>query len=228
MEKLIHKLLSLRIVRSFRVRTTPRWIILLLDMLIVTVCYIATVVADMYSVHTFVTPITVFVNWLIFFSVYAVIAYISKSYVYVIRLSVIEDLYRVFMLVMVATIILVFFNVMKLLITGEPFMKFWNILIIAAFSFSLMMIERLCIKYLYMRMNSATEGRKRVMVLGTTFNSLFLANALKGEIGGKYLPVGLLSIKSNQDVTEMNGFKVYRFDPSTITGQCPGYISSIR
>ena len=217
MEKLIHKLLSLRIVRSFRVRTTPRWIILLLDMLIVTVCYIATVVADMYSVHTFVTPITVFVNWLIFFSVYAVIAYISKSYVYVIRLSVIEDLYRVFMLVMVATIILVFLNVMKLLITGEPFMKFWNILIIAAFSFSLMMIERLCIKYLYMRMNSATEGRKRVMVLGTTFNSLFLANALKGEIGGKYLPVGLLSIKSNQDVTEMNGFKVYRFDPSTIT-----------
>ena len=217
MEKLIHKLLSLRIVRSFRVRTTPRWIILLLDMLIVTVCYIATVVADMYSVHTFVTPITVFVNWLIFFSVYTVIAYISKSYVYVIRLSVIEDLYRVFMSVMVATIILVFLNVMKLLITGEPFMKFWNILIIAAFSFSLMMIERLCIKYLYMRMNSATEGRKRVMVLGTTFNSLFLANALKGEIGGKYLPVGLLSIKSNQDVTEMNGFKVYRFDPSTIT-----------
>ncbi len=217
MEKLIHKLLSLRIVRSFRVRTTPRWIILLLDMLIVTVCYIATVVADMYSVHTFVTPITVFVNWLIFFLVYAVIAYVSKSYVYVIRLSVIEDLYRVFMSVMVATIILVFFNVMKLLITGEPFMKFWNILIIAAFSFSLMMIERLCIKYLYMRMNSATEGRKRVMVLGTTFNSLFLANALKGEIGGKYLPVGLLSIKSNQDVTEMNGFKVYRFDPSTIT-----------
>ena len=171
----------------------------------------------MYSVHTFVTPITVFVNWLIFFSVYTVIAYISKSYVYVIRLSVIEDLYRVFMSVMVATIILVFLNVMKLLITGEPFMKFWNILIIAAFSFSLMMIERLCIKYLYMRMNSATEGRKRVMVLGTTFNSLFLANALKGEIGGKYLPVGLLSIKSNQDVTEMNGFKVYRFDPSTIT-----------
>ena len=216
MEKLIHKLLSLRIVRSFRVRTTPRWIILLLDMLIVTVCYIATVVADMYSVHTFVTPITVFLNWLIFFSVYAIIAYISKSYVYVIRLSVIEDLYRVFMLVMVATIILVFLNVMKLFITGEPFMKFWNILIIAAFSFSLMMIERLCIKYLYMRMNSATSGRKRVMVLGTTFNSLFLANALKGEIGGKYLPVGLLSIKANQDVTEMNGFKVYRFDPSTI------------
>ena len=206
MEILINKLLNLKIVRSFRVRTTPRWIILLLDMLIVTVCYIATVVADMYSVHSFVSPTTVFVNWLIFFVVYAAVIYVSKSYTFVIRLSVIEDLYRLFMAVFAATVILVLLNAMKLLITGDPFMKFWNILIVAAFSFSLMMIERLCIKFLYMRMNSATEGRKRVMVLGTTFNSLFLANALKGEIGGKYLPVGLLSIKTNQELTELNGF----------------------
>ena len=216
MEILINKLLNLKIVRSFRVRTTPRWIILLLDMLIVTVCYIATVVADMYSVHSFVSPTTVFVNWLIFFVVYAAVIYVSKSYTFVIRLSVIEDLYRLFMAVFAATVILVLLNAMKLLITGDPFMKFWNILIVAAFSFSLMMIERLCIKFLYMRMNSATEGRKRVLVLGTTFNSLFLANALKGEIGGKYLPVGLLSIKTNQELTELNGFKVYRFDPNTI------------
>ena len=217
MEKLIDKLLDLRIFRAFRVKTTPRWIILLLDMLIVTVCYIATVVADMYSLHAFVTPITVFVNWLVFFVVYFLVTYISKSYTCVIRLSVIEDLYRVFMAVMAATIILVFLNALKLWFTDEPFMKFWNILIIAAFSFSLMMIERLCIKYLYMRMNSATAGRKRVLVLGTTFNSLFLANALKGEIGGKYLPVGLLSIKSGPETQELNGFKVYRFDPSTMS-----------
>ena len=217
MEKLIDKLLDLRIFRAFRVKTTPRWIILLLDMLIVTVCYIATVVADMYSLHAFVTPITVFVNWLVFFVVYFLVTYISKSYTCVIRLSVIEDLYRVFMAVMAATIILVFLNALKLWFTDEPFMKFWNILIIAAFSFSLMMIERLCIKYLYMRMNSATAGRKRVLVLGTTFNSLFLANALKGEIGGKYLPVGLLSIKSGPETQELNGFKVYRFDPSMMS-----------
>jgi hypothetical protein len=89
MEKLIDKLLDLRIFRAFRVKTTPRWIILLLDMLIVTVCYIATVVADMYSLHAFVTPITVFVNWLVFFVVYFLVTYISKSYTCVIRLSVI-------------------------------------------------------------------------------------------------------------------------------------------
>ena len=189
----------------------------MLDMLIVMASYIATVVADMYSLHSLTSSSTILTNGFIVFAVYFAVTYISKSYTCVIRLSVIEDLYRIFMAIVVATLILFGFNVLKMAITGTPFLKFWDILIIGALSFSVMMIERLCIKYLYMRMNSATEGRKRVLVLGTSFASVFLANALKGEIGGKYLPVGLLSIKSGQENSEINGFKVYRFDPTTIS-----------
>ena len=216
MERLLYKLLDLRIFRSFKVKTTPRWIILLLDMLIVLVSFVATVVAHMYSAGVLTSSTTILQSSLIVLAVYFAVTYLSKSYTCVIRLSVIEDLYRIFMAIFLSTLVLFVINVCKTLFTGAPFMKYWDIVVIGALSFSMMMIERLCIKYLYMRMNSATSGRKRVMVLGTTFNSLFLANALKGEIGGKYLPVGLLSIKANQDVTEMNGFKVYRFDPSTI------------
>jgi FlaA1/EpsC-like NDP-sugar epimerase len=189
----------------------------MLDMLIVMVSYIATVVADMYSLHSLTSSSTILINGFIVFAVYFAVTYISKSYTCVIRLSVIEDLYRIFMAIVVSTILLIGINVVKMGITGVPFLKFWDILIIGALSFSMMMIERLCIKYLYMRMNSATEGRKRVLVLGTSFASVFLANALKGEIGGKYLPVGLLSIKSGQESSEINGFKVYRFDPTTIS-----------
>ena len=213
MERLIDKLLDLRLFRSFKVRTTPRWIILLLDMLIVLFCYVATVVADIYSMHSVIAPSTIILNAFLVLAVYFLVTYISKSYTCVIRLSVIEDLYRIFMAIVVSTLLLAGINILKLAITGVPFMKFWNILIIGALSFSIMMIERLCIKYLYMRMNSDTKGRKRVLVLGTTFSSVLLANALKGEIGGKFLPVGLLSIKSGPDNSEINGFKVYRFDP---------------
>ncbi|MBQ9821835.1 MAG: polysaccharide biosynthesis protein [Muribaculaceae bacterium] len=213
MERLIDKLLDLRLFRSFKVRTTPRWIILLLDMLIVLFCFVATVVADMYSMHTVTAPATIIINAFIVLAVYFLVTYISKSYTCVIRLSVIEDLYRIFMAIAVSTLLLIGINILKLAFTGVPFMKFWNILIIGALSFSLMMIERLCIKYLYMRMNSDTKDRKRVLVLGTSFSSVLLANALKGEIGGKFLPVGLLSIKSGPDNSEINGFKVYRFDP---------------
>ena len=213
MELFLNKLLDLRIFRAFKVRTTPRWIILLLDLLIVLACYIATVIADMYSLHTVLPSQTILLNASIVVIVYFAITYLSKSYTCVIRLSVIEDLYRIFMVIAISTLVLFGLNVVKLVVTGSPFMKFWDILIIGALSFSIMMIERLCIKYLYMRMNSATEGRKRVLVLGTSFSSVLLANALKGEVGGKYLPVGLLSIKSGQENSEINGFKVYRFDP---------------
>ena len=217
MERLVKKLFDLRLFRSFKVKTTPRWIVLLLDMLIVMVCYTATVVADMYSLHRVVPSQTYLVNGFLVLAVYFIVTYVSKSYTCVIRLSVIEDLYRIFMAIVCSTLLLFGMNVVKMAVTGTPFLKYWDIIVIAALSFSIMMIERLCIKYLYMRMNSATEGRKRVLVLGTSFSSVFLANALKGEIGGKYLPVGLLSIKGGQDNPEINGFKVYRFDPNTMT-----------
>ena len=211
--KFIDKILDLKMFRSFKVRTTPRWIILLLDMLIVMACYACTVLADNYAqVHPTGSMHVIFVGALVLL-VYFVVTFVSKTYTCVIRLSVIEDLYRIFMAVVVATFLLIAANAVYQAVTGVSFVKYWNLLVIGALSFSIMMIERLCIKYLYMRMNSAVEGRKRVLVLGTSFNSVFLANALKGEIGGKYLPVGLLSIRAGQENTEINGFKVYRFDP---------------
>ena len=186
-------------------------------MLIVLVSYVSTVVADIYSLHQVPTPMSILLNGFIILAVYFIISYLSRSYTCVIRLSVIEDLYRIFMLIVFSTIVLVGINAVHLALWGTMLMKFWNILVIGALSFSMMMIERLCIKYLYMRMTSSTEGRKRVLVLGTSFASVFLANALKGEVGGKYLPVGLLSLKSGEESSELNGFKVYKFDPTTMT-----------
>ena len=188
---------------------------MLLDMIIVLISYAATVIADTYSLHVVTGPLNVLFVAAIVLGVYFIVSYISKSYTCVIRLSVIEDLYRIFIAVVIASIILCVINAFWLVIAHTELIKFWNIVVIGALSFSMMMIERLCIKYLYMRMNNATEGRKRVLVLGTTFNSVFLANALKGEIGGKYLPVGLLSIKSNNSNSEINGLKIYQFDPKT-------------
>jgi len=215
-ERLINRLLDLRIVRSFKINTTPRWIILLIDMVIVTVSYAATVLADVYAFGTPGPALTILTNWVIVMVVYFLISYLTKSYAFVIRLSVIEDLYRIFLVVGVSTALLLCANALKLVMTGSPFMRFWNILIIGALSFTMMMIERLCIKYLYMRMSAGNDGRRRVLVLGTSLNSLILANALKNEIGGKYNPVGLLSIKSGKEKEEINGFRVYRFDPSTV------------
>ena len=96
MERLINKLLELRLLRSFKVKTTPRWIILLLDMLIVLISYASTVVADIYSTGTPGQSGTTLLVGLLVLLYYFIVTYISKSYTCVIRLSVIEDLYRIF------------------------------------------------------------------------------------------------------------------------------------
>ena len=106
--------MDLRLIRSFKVRTTPRWIILLLDMLIVLVSFVSTVVADIYSMHLVVAPSTILTNAAVVLAIYFLVTYISKSYTCVIRLSVIEDLYRIFMAIVVSTILLVILNIVKL------------------------------------------------------------------------------------------------------------------
>lgn len=78
MERLISKLMDLRLIRSFKVRTTPRWIILLLDMLIVMVSYVATVIAGMYSAQSLTASTTILTNAFIVFAVYFAIIYISR------------------------------------------------------------------------------------------------------------------------------------------------------
>ena len=79
MEQLLNKLMDLRILRSFKVKTTPRWIILLLDMLIVLTSYVATVIADMYSLHIVTTALNTLFAGAIVVGVYFIVSYISKK-----------------------------------------------------------------------------------------------------------------------------------------------------
>ncbi|MBO4870576.1 MAG: polysaccharide biosynthesis protein [Muribaculaceae bacterium] len=215
LDSFFNRLFDLRIVRLFKINTTPRWIIFLIDMLIVAASYILVVLADMYAHSSLLTPLSLLGNFAIVMAVYFIVTYLSKIYTCVIRLSVIEDLYRTFLVVIVSTVILLLING----ITGffnSPIMRMWNIMIIGALTFSIMTIERLMIKYTYMRLTNIASSRRRVLVLGTTLESLILANALKNEIDGRYNPVGLLSIKTGKENENINGFPVYRFNPETV------------
>ncbi len=216
-DNILNWLFGLKVVRAFKVKTTPRWIILLIDMLIVLVSYMLVMLADYYSRGTIYAPLSLLVNGVIIVGVYFLVTFFSKSFTRVIRLSVIEDLYRVFQVVAVSTFILLFIDMAAVILKGAPLYRFWNVLSIGAITFTTMVVERLLIKYFYMRLTAAsTDGRRLVLVLGTSLNSLILANALKNEIGGKYEPVGLLSVKAGKENESINGFKVYHFDPETV------------
>lgn len=219
---MIHRLVNLfcesSLVQTFKISQTPRWVILLIDMLIVMFSFMLVELRTLYATSTPAPASQVMVCGAIILAVYLFVIIIFKTYTCVIRLSVIEDLYRTFIVVSISTIILYGLDIVAYMASGaKVFFSFWSLFVLGVISFSIMMIERLSIKYLYIRITSISDtNRKKVLVLGTSLNSLVLANALMSEASGKYKPVGLLSTKTTPGVNELNGFKVYYYDPETV------------
>ncbi len=217
MNEIIDRLFQFKWFRTFKLKTAPRWLVLVCDLIIVAFAFALIALSDASDVDVARTPTTLMRNLAIFVGVYLASSYALKSYTSIIRLSVIEDLYRVFLVVICSTILLIIINVACLSLGGKELYRFWSILIVGAISFAFLVMERLLIKHIYARMTQAQSTKRRVLVLGTSLNSLILANALKSEVNGMYEPIGLLSIKEGKENSTLNGFTVYKFDPDTIT-----------
>lgn len=219
MSALFNKVLYTKWMRAARLKTAPRWLILLADLIIVASSYTLVSLPDVITGTSVGHPLVFFGNMGIMLLVYFLVTYLSRSYTHIIRLSAIEDLYRQFLVTLIATVILLVINIVSILVTPShnELMRFWTIIVTGVISFAFLVMERLVVKQLYSMMMHSEFGRKPVLVLGTSLNSLILANALKNEIGGKFRPVGLLSTGNNkQGKHTINGFEVYQYDPDTV------------
>ena len=214
METIFNKLLSLKWVLAFKSQTVPRWMVLFADLGIVTFCYILLAMSDVFSSSLSLEEMLR--NWAIVISVYLLMILFTKTHTSIIRLSVIEDLYRVFKVVALSAVLLIGINFAVHQVLGLKLMHYWSIVILGAISFSFLVIERLAIKHIYSRLTHAFSGRQRVLVLGTSISSLILATALKNELDGKFNPIGLLAEKDAHTPDEINGFKVYPYNEETL------------
>ena len=214
METIFNKLLSLKWVLAFKSQTVPRWMVLFADLGIVTFCYILLAMSDVFS--SSLSLVEMLRNWAIVIGVYLLMILFTKTHTSIIRLSVIEDLYRVFKVVALSSALLIGINFAVHQVFGLKLMHYWSIVILGAISFSFLVIERLAIKHIYSRLTHAFSGRQRVLVLGTSISSLILATALKNELDGKFNPIGLLAEKDANTPDEINGFKVYPYNEETL------------
>jgi hypothetical protein len=80
--------------------------ILLIDMVLVACCFGIFIWSGL-NPQAGSTALVVVRNLVIVVAVYGLVTYLSKSYTCIIRLSVIEDLYREFVVVFMSTIILI-------------------------------------------------------------------------------------------------------------------------
>lgn len=206
-----------RMVKAFRDNTTPRWIILLIDILIVVGCAASMSLGVIYSSHQVEPLLRLFAGWGLVALVFLAASVYFKSYACVIRLSVVEDISRLLSVEVVSLVVLLAVDAVILLYSGVRLIPFRSIVMVCALSFFVMMIERFMIKHFYSMLTSRSGHRRRVIVLGTSLNAINLANAIKSEINGKYDPVGLLNIGEPGSVKKtMNGFPVYDFDRETL------------
>lgn len=206
--KLLHHLLD---------TPAPRWTICLVDMLIVIVsCVLTFTFSDF---HDSDGPLWTYSPWtrgLVVVAVYFICSLIVKSYKYVLRLSVIADLYRIAMMITFASIVLIIATLGVQSLTHKLFFRIWNIFLIAVFSFTMMMCLRLGLKYVYSLFVSSISRRERVIMLGSAINSYFLASALKYEVNGQFEPVALISLSSKESSKSINGIPVLKYDEDDI------------
>lgn len=213
--RILIKLSKLSLMKVLSATLAPRWAVLLADMAIVAISCILTFTFNNFAQGDGVwyTPV---IKTIIILFAYLLFSILFKSYQYIVRLSVIEDVYRIAMLVFFTSVVLSFVAFSFEIITGQRYYSIWNIFIIGVFVFSLMMCMRLTIKYLYTLINGTTVVRKPVIVLGSTINSFVLASALKSEIEGRFDPVALLSLSEKKINTTINGVPIIKYDASAI------------
>lgn len=213
---LLKAIANSRLVQAFIRKPVPKWMVLFADLALIAIsCALSLAFASHhdYGQSFIYTPQA---RALVEFVVYATLAIMLGTSKYIIRLSVIEDTFRLVQLTICATALLAVISLCTYLTLGFFYFSFWNIFVIGVISFALMLLMRLSIKYLYISLVGTERKKKRVIVLGSAINSFFLASALKSEFEGSFEPVALLSLASKKIDGSVNGIPVIPFDPDTV------------
>lgn len=215
--KLIQKIFNTRLLKWLYENPAPRWIVLCADISVVIVFSFLTIFITSRYATAFPSPLyQTLVKVSVIIAAYFLSSMIVGSYKYVIRLSVVEDIYKLAMMVSLASATLIAIEFVARSVSHHPYFAFWNIFVIASTSFMAMVIARLSVKWLYALFSSANSPRIPVIVLGSALNSYMFANALKNEAQGRFNPVAMLSLDDNKSETSINGIPIYSFDSDKI------------
>ncbi|MDE6526603.1 MAG: polysaccharide biosynthesis protein, partial [Muribaculaceae bacterium] len=204
------------LVRGFVAKPMPKWMVYLADMVIVAFCCIITLTFGIRNDNGSEWIYSPAARAIFEFAVYGLLSFVLGTSRYIIRLSVIEDTYKLVLLVGSASLVLSLGSLVTYFTLGFSYFNFWNIFVIGVMSFTLMLLMRLAIKYIYIQLSGVAKHRTRVIVLGSAINSFFLASALKNEFEGGFNPVALLSLAPRNIDATVNGIPVVPFNADTV------------
>ncbi|MCM1067849.1 MAG: polysaccharide biosynthesis protein [Muribaculaceae bacterium] len=215
-KKLIKALANSKLISNFVAKPSPQWMVYIVDLILIGFCCSITFAfgaQESYGDGFFFHPGTAA---LIEFLVYALMVHFLGTSRYIIRMSALEDTYKLVLLVVSASAVLAAGSIATYFVAGFFYLNLWNVFVIGVMAFTLMLLMRLAIKYLYLQVAGVSQKKTRVIVLGSAINSFFLASALKSEFEGRFDPVALLSLSPRNIDSTVNGIPVVAFDPDTV------------
>ncbi|OYQ32153.1 polysaccharide biosynthesis protein [Flavobacterium cyanobacteriorum] len=182
----------------------PRWIILLLDLLVITVTGILSYVIIYRTGILYVKPKLYVVSIPVYLFVSLFTFRVFRTYSGIIRHSSYIDAVKIFFSQFTAAFLLLTFNTIYKYFTGHLVYLSIGILINAIFSFSCLFLYRVLVKqffenYLY---SSRNNQLVKAIIYGTDANAIAVANALKSEMPGRFKLVGFID-KFSQNKSKM-------------------------
>lgn len=214
--KLVLALSNSSLIKKFIKSPTPHWLVLIADLAIATLSTMIVLLCSNLGSSVVFDSHMIVLNTLIFIAVYFVAFLLTKPYKSIVRLSTINDTWRILLSVILASTVLTLSEVVVRLITHDSWVGFWNIFVVGIMAFSSMTMVRLLIKYIYQAMTTVDTQRRRVIVLGSAINSFALAAALEAETDGQFSPVCLLSLSHKSIRSSVNGIPIRVYDPDTV------------
>lgn len=182
----------------------PRWIILLLDIFVVSVTGLLSYVLIYRTGVLYIKPGLFIISIPVYLLITILSFRVFRTYSGIIRHSSYIDAVKIFFSQFTVAFLLLAFNSIYKAVTGDLLYLNIGIVINAIFSFSCLFLYRVLIKqffenYLYYQRNS---NLTRAIIYGTDANAIAVGNALKSEMPARFKLVGFID-KYSQNKSKM-------------------------
>jgi FlaA1/EpsC-like NDP-sugar epimerase len=186
------------------IRYLPRWIVLLIDVVILSFSMLLTyVLLENLNISHYNT-FTIFEQFLLLFVLNTVFFFVFKTYSGLIRHSTFTDIAKMVLASFSTLLLATAINYSFFYITGNKIYLIPGLIFYAFFSFSLLLLFRLLVKQLYRILKDKKHRgsfKKRVVIYGTDDQAISIAEALQTESVQPFELVGFIT--QNRDYKKL-------------------------
>lgn len=194
------------------VRYLPRWIILVIDIIILVISlFLSTYIIEKISIKEFIYHDNESIVFLSIIGVNVIFMYLFKTYAGIIRHSTFIDLFKLLISCFCTMFVIATINIFYFWNTGEKFILTPYLILYFIISFMGLFLFRLYVKEFFhiVREYRRSALKKRILVLGIDEQSIAIARAILDNPSLPYQVVGFLTQRTDSKRASLLGKPIY-------------------